>query len=355
MIKILCLEDKRIDAVGFWRVYRPFQVMRRLYPGIFDIEYKKEGLTFADIATYDVIFMTRPEKPEHIDFIKNAKLDGMGTVFICDADDDYFDLPVSHSMSAGFNASHKKRLKTTAAAWQLADAMWFSTDYLTNKYGKGLNRAQTMVNAVLPESLPNDPAPDRGHVMWRGHSIQNHDLMIEGVKTFDKIHKAANYFAWIGYMPPLPGWEKAVHLPETKEAQAQLYNAKKVLGETPSVLYPAIPNPADFMRMLHHDKFNVVWKPLISHGFNEAKSNIALIEATITGGYCLTNFAGRPMWENASSKYLPYDQGVALWESAKEQIKKEYNLYDTAHARAAVIFGLLGYSVPQKQIANAAS
>lgn len=354
-IKILALENKLIDAVGYWRVFQPFQAMRAMYPGVFEIEYKKEMLTYADIASFDIIFMTRPEKQEHIDFVKNFKLHSFGGKVIVDCDDDYFNLPISHSMAAGFQKSQQSRLKVTEQAFGLADCVWFSTDFLTNKYGPHLKAAYTMPNAIVPDMLPATPAPDRKRVAWRGHSIQNHDLMIEGVKSFDAIYKACNYFAWIGYMPPFEICSKyGVHLPAGKEASSKLYDAKKALGTAPVVLYPSVPNPADYMRMLAMEQFNVVWKPLIDHDFNRAKSNIAYIEATIGGGYCLTNFAGSEQWEYASDKWLDHDAACDLWAKAKQDITTNYNLWNVAQARANSIFKLLGLTVPTNTFADAA-
>lgn len=347
-IKILCLEDKRIDAVGYWRVYQPFQVMRKLYPGVFDIEYRKEGLTYADIANFDIIFMTRPEKPDHIEFIKNAKLHGMGTKFICDCDDDYFDLPTAHAMTAGFNKDRRKRLEVTQSIWSLADVMWFSTDYLTNKYGPKVRKAMTIPNAVLPEILPDEPAPDQGRIVWRGHSIQAHDLMLQGKKQYQQLLDFFEYFAWVGYFPPFPGWEKVIQFPEgNKQARAELYGAKNKFGETPVVLYPPVANTADYMLMLQVDKFNAVWKPLLDHGFNYAKSNIAWIEATVGGGYCITNFAGKNQWEFASAEPLPYSEACDLWAKSKAEIKANYNLISTANMRAQSIFEVLGVNIKQ--------
>lgn len=354
-IKILALESEMIDAVGYWRVYQPFQAMRALFPGVFDVTYKREKLTYADIASHDIVFMTRPDDAKMIEFLQNFKLHSVGGKVIIDCDDDYFNLPISHSMSAGFQKSHQSRLKVTEQAWNIADCVWFSTDFLTNKYGPKLRQAHTMPNAVFPDLLPDAPAPDRRRIAWRGHSIQNHDLMIEGQKTFGQIYDKCNYFAWIGYMPPLDLCSRyGVHYPMNREGREKLFEAKTKIGKAPIVLYPTIPNPADYIRQLSIEKFNVVWKPLIDHDFNRAKSNIAYIEATISGGYCLTNFAGSEQWENASDKWLSYDDACELWAKAKADILDNYNLWNTARMRAATIFNLLGLQVPTKQAADVA-
>jgi hypothetical protein len=86
---------------------------------------------------------------------------------------------------------------------------------------------------------------------------------------------------------------------------------------------------------------NAIWKPLTDCAFNDHKSNINLLVATIGGGYCITNYAGRPGWEFASSEVLPYPEACELWRAAKDDIIKRYNLADTARMRAESIFRLV--------------
>jgi hypothetical protein len=75
--------------------------------------------------------------------------------------------------------------------------------------------------------------------------------------------------------------------------------------------------------------------------FNDAKSNIAWIEATVSGGICLTNYAGKTAWENAVSEMPTYDEAVVIWEKSKERILKDFNLIEGAKLRAASIERLL--------------
>ena len=96
------------------------------------------------------------------------------------------------------------------------------------------------------------------------------------------------------------------------------------------------------MAALRAFQFNAVWKPLANEPFNHAKSNIAWLEAVMSGGYCVTNFASRPGWEFAWPKMLKYDAACELWQASKEHAIKHYNIVNTAHQRAASIFRLLG-------------
>jgi hypothetical protein len=90
-----------------------------------------------------------------------------------------------------------------------------------------------------------------------------------------------------------------------------------------------------YFATLKKQPFNGVWKPLVDNQFNDAKSNIAWIEATMSGGVCVTNYAGKTSWEGAMLE-MPesYDHAVVRWELSCEYIKRDFNLETTARQRA---------------------
>jgi len=323
MIKILCIEPRQLTPVGYWRVFKPFEEMRRLFPGVFEIEYKSEKLDYADISGADVIFMTRPHKMESFEWIREAKMT-KGILFVMDMDDDLLDMPREHPLFADF----KKRRKIIENHMKIADFLWYSTEYLMKKYGKGIH----VPNAVDVSLLPEKPAPDHKKIMWRGSSIQMHDLL-HGKRQFDEIQEQFNHIGMIGFLPPFFHYERRVmdletHIQESPKGQY-------------IVNYPIIDNTSAYLKQLQIDQWNYVWKPLMDHGFNEAKSNIAWIEATTSGGVCLTNFAGRVQWEYATAEILPYAEACELWAKSCEVIRKDYNLSVMAQRRAVSIIKAL--------------
>jgi len=324
MIKILCIEQRQLTPVGYWRVYKPFEAMNRLFPGVFQIEYKSEKLDYADISGADVIFMTRAHKMETFEWIREAKMT-KGILFIMDLDDDLLDLPTEHPLFQDM----KKRRKVIENHMKIADLLWYSTEYLMKKYGKGIY----VPNSIDVSMLPEKPAPDRLKIMWRGSSIQMHDLL-HGKQQFNEIQDHFSHIGMIGFLPPFFHYERRVmdletHIQENPKGQY-------------IVNYPIIDNTSAYLKQLQIDQWNYVWKPLMDHGFNEAKSNIAMIEAAISGGVCLTNFAGRPQWENATAEILPYDAACELWAKACDDIRKNYNINQAAALRAQSIIYKLG-------------
>jgi hypothetical protein len=328
MIKILCIEPRQLTPVGYWRVFKPFEEMRRLFPGVFEIEYKSEKLDYADISGADVIFMTRPHKMESFEWIREAKMT-KGIVFVMDMDDDLLDMPREHPLFADF----KKRRKIIENHMKIADFLWYSTEYLMKKYGKGIH----VPNAVDVSLLPEKPAPDHKKIMWRGSSIQMHDLL-HGASEFDKIQSHATHFGFIGFLPP---FYSPFKLP-VYDLQESLEHP---IGNPPDgariVNYPIIDNTSAYLKQLQIDQWNYVWKPLMDHGFNEAKSNIAWIEATISGGVCLTNFSGRPQWEYTTADILSYDGACELWADSRQVIRNDYDLSVMAQRRAVSIIQAL--------------
>ena len=96
-----------------------------------------------------------------------------------------------------------------------------------------------------------------------------------------------------------------------------------------------------YFAKVKHLQLNGVWKPLVPCLFNDAKSNIAWIEATVSGGVCLTNYAGKTAWENAVNYMPTYDEARQIWQMSKERVLKDFNLVDGASLRAASIEKLL--------------
>lgn len=324
-INVLVLEPPKVSNVGWWRLWRPLQVVRHMFPDVFSFTFKRKDLDYYDAFNYDIIITARPgsgptaaEQAAINDFVAMAKKTS-GAVFIVDMDDNILDVPKGHQLHTEY--AKKDRRKAAEECLALADAFWFSTPlFLETISQKGV----VMPNAIFPEEMPKEPSKDNGIAAWRGHLIQVHDLMTEGLKVWPDIRDKAAHWFWMGYYPPLDHGENSQEL-------------------------PYVADPAAYMELLRKTPLNVLWKPMIDCNFNRHKSSIAMIEATMAGGYCLTNFAGLPEWESASDKWLPYKDGVKLWEQARENIIDNYNLIKTAQMRAQHMASLVPHLVGQTQ------
>lgn len=333
MIKVLCIEARQLTPVGYWRVFKPFETINRLFPGVFQFDFKSKDLDYADISGADVVFMTRPHKAETFEWIREAK-QTKGIPFILDMDDDLLDVPREHPLFPDL----KKRRKILENHMKIADLLWYSTDFLLKKYGKGVH----IPNAIDTALLPVEPAPDAKRVMWRGNSIQMHDLWGAGMQMFDEIQDYANQFGFIGFLPPFFDYANPIH--EHDGGPIMSYDPIATKGRTSCTVirYPVIDNTSMYLQQLKFDRWNYIWKPLIDHDFNRAKSNISMMDAAISGGVCLTNFAGQPQWENATGKILPYDAACDLWAKSCADIRLNYDITTAANIRASWLIKLAG-------------
>lgn len=318
MINILVIEAPILNAVTWWRFFRPFEVMRRLYPGRFNITFKRK-LETPDLFFNDVFILSRPHDGDLIDFVARAR--DHGKPVIVDIDDDTINLPNFHPLKA----SYDKRRQISLELFSLADRIWASTRqllYVTD----ALNRGDVIPNAILPSDLPDEPAPDRGRWAWRGKEVQMHDLVTVGAEQYEKIKTRAASWTFMGILPPFHH-----------------------VGEVHLVDYER--DVETYFRLLTRARFNGIWKPLMPCLFNDSKSNIAWLESLLTGGVCLTNYAGKEGWEYATAEWPEsYDHAVDLWQKGGAHALKHYNLNDTTRQRAKSIFNLLETSEVERDV-----
>jgi len=308
MINILIIDEK-VNPVTWWRFLRPLSEMQKQFPGRYNIKMVRQ-INEVDLYWVDIVILSRPNDPETLNFARRVKDIGRSKIII-DIDDAITNLQPYHDQYA----YHSKRTQLAYQIFDLVDYFWVSTEQLMydcDCFGRG----EIMPNAVLPEELPDEPSLDRGFWMWRGKGMQAPDVYFEGVDTYEKIkHDVKQWLFW-GMLPNI----------------AHLDNIRL---EEYEVSIPA------YFAKVKDLKLNGVWKPLVPCKFNDAKSNIAWIEATCSGGVCLTNYAGKTAWENAVN-YLPtYDEARQIWQMSKERVLKDFNLVQGSKMRAASIDKLL--------------
>lgn len=313
MIKILILEDRRLTNVAYWRLYRPFIVMQGLYPGAFSLRYMRENITYADIVESDIVIARRPSYSDGDVLLKILKkATQLGRPVIFDEDDAVMLCPRSHELYSIY--AQRQVREQYVEVLKCASAFWFSTPAFLQSIPS--NSGHVIPNAILPGDLPDEPAPDMGIIGWQGKSIQVHDLILAGWDWYEENKTKASRWLFFGWEPPLRHGDNTTVIPYMDDVDA-------------------------YMASFAQNKLNAMWKPLIDCPFNDHKSNINYLGATMAGGYTITNYAGRPGWENASAEILPYHEACDLWARAKEDILKNYNLLDTARMRAESIFSLL--------------
>lgn len=331
MIKIFVIEPTHLTNTGYWRLYRPLRVMQKLFPGTFSIEYIYEKFTYAQLATADVIITRRPSgsgADMWLKFLQKAKTLDIPIIF--DEDDAVMMCPEGHELAKIFERPEVR--KSYQEALQTASMFWFSTPAFVETIPPLLTAdgamAAVIPNAILPEDLPDAPAPDLGIIAWQGKSIQVHDTIEAGWDWYNLNKHKAGAWLFFGWRPPLQHLDNTQTIDYIDDVDVYVSSFKK-------------------------NGINAMWKPLIDCPFNDHKSNLNWLTATMGGGYCITNYAGKPGWELASPEILPYDQACELWAKSKAEILENYNLLKTAEMRAQTIFSLVPHFVQRAQPAEA--
>lgn len=309
MIKCLVIDQPGVNAVSWWRFFRPFAEMKRQHPGRFDFSFKR-NLEPPDLFGSDVVILSRPNDQKTLDYVKRAKDIGLSKI-IYDLDDAITNLPFYHDQFV----YHRNRTNIAHQLFELSDLFWVSTDALRYEVGD-LNRAMVVPNAVYEWDLPHEASPDRGLWMWRGKGMQKEDVYQAGVEVYEQIKAKPRRWVFWGCLPNIGHLDNVIV--EEYDTDTQSYFAK-----------------------LKNARFNGVWKPLVECHFNDCKSNISWIEATMSGGVCLTNYAGKLAWENAVSEFPTYDEAVEVWSKSRDRIVQDFNLVNTARQRAESIEALL--------------
>lgn len=313
MINILIIERPVANGVTWWRFLRPIAEMQKQFPGKFNVKTTRT-IDATDLHYTDIFILSRPNDEETLKIVKRIRDLGRSKI-ILDIDDAITNLPINHDQAA----YHRSRVPIAREIFSLTDYFWVSTEQLLFECDCHAN-GEVVPNAIYAWDLPNEPAPDRGLWMWRGKGMQNLDVLTAGIETYEKIKELPKHWIFWGVLPLL-NHANNVELMEYED-DVQSYFAK-----------------------LKSVRLNGVWKPLAEHQFNDAKSNIAWIEATMSGGVCLTNYAGKPAWENAVSEFPTYEEAREIWAASKERIIQDFNLENTARQRAESIDRLMSKAI----------
>lgn len=296
-LRILIVEPSGLNGVNWWRTHTPFAQLLRNYPGFYQVQRYDKRVTNEDLMYADLVYLSRPCTKTDVKVIQRAK--EFGCHVLLDFDDDILNLPIGHTLLMDF-AEFAPDIRECMA---LADWIWTSTE--TIRYvADALPRSQVIKNAVLPSQIEKATfSPWTRTAAWRGTHAQFHDLYDQRQFFRDNHHKADQWL-WLGYIPPFD------------EIQQTVFQGQRWTQDT-----------AGYIMGLHKLKCNWLWKPMKPCQFNDAKSNIAWIEATISGAICVTNYAGKPQWELATDEMIE-DERLAceLWSDSKAFILREHNL-----------------------------
>lgn len=308
-IKILILnEPENLNGVTWWRMYRPMQMLEEMYRDQVELIWNRGTILPIDIQRAHVAIAWRPSTPAQLGVI--AHMHNVGLKIIVDHDDDILNVPTgSPSFGAYCDAG-----PTIKHILSLSDLVWTSTEQI--KESLGHKNTSVIPNAILPEDIPASPNPITKTILWRGDFNQYEDVYAS-MDVYYRIARKCERFIWAGYMPT---WEH----PDNAE-----FFRWSSLG--------------NYFQAIQAIKPNFIWKPMRKKlPFNLGKSNIAKLEALVSGGVALTNFFDLPTWEHSFREITWKQEDVhGAWESCRDQVLREFNLESWTHERYKLIYSLL--------------
>lgn len=318
-IRVLVLnEPEPMNGVTWWRMYRPLALLAQQFPDL-SIRYNRGQILPADLLNTDVALAFRPCNLAQVAVLQAAK--DAGCRIVLDYDDDLINIPTEHGAYAGLHDAPRH----VKAAIDLADVVWCSTHALKNVLsGKKPNpntQFVVMPNAILETDLPATANRIGRVAAWRGSVLGFYDMW-RCEKRFEEIRNASTQFHWIGYRPPF--------IVSPKVGTTELFHHWDNRVTT------------HFQR-LKSLQINVLWKPLHRVEFNNSKSNIAWIEATVAGGVCLTDTwrqKEQPQWAFCLSE-MTYQEDFLreVWRKSALNIRENYLLPNINNLRYTALAG----------------
>lgn len=327
-VKVFVLNpNEGLNGVTYWRLYQPFDFLQAAHGDEIDITYNRGELQVQDFLQHDVYFFLRPYMPMHLHMIQELKryrrhFGGLCPI-IMDFDDDNKSLPHYHLNYRDEGLGYQY----TKECLQYADAVWTSTLPILESYQPDAHPETEF--SVIPNSVsaydmfmqarfnPIEDKKKSAGVMWWGGSAGHHHDLYAWESQYYKLAERASKFYFTGYLPPFKHGDNLQYIPH---------------------ILPTL----QYFEAVKQARPNYIWKPLQNNKFNDAKSNIQYLTATLAGALCLTNYAGRPGWEYAVKDLVrDNDEAHRLWKEAKDDIQRRYNLTDATKQRYDSIMRLV--------------
>lgn len=322
-MNILIVTPQPVDTTSWYRAWGVFPELVKLGKKLgVDINlFSDKGKQFAwnDINQMDLIYMHRPYTLAHLKFAVYCK--DMNKKIWMDYDDDLTSIPEWMPFYETF--MNQDTLNVVWKLISLADVLTVSTKAL----GERLRKESYVVvpNAYNDYLLsPDCKYSESNTVMWRGSDTHFMDLFSFTPQIREQYESFKEQWVWtyFGYNP----WflPKHHHIP--------------------------VMDPVMYYKKIRELAPNVMFVPLVNNGFNQCKSNINWIEATMAGAVCLV-----PKWESwdtpGSYKYTDaesFNQGLyfllsddyekkAAWEESMNYIVDNLLLSSVNNSRLNIL------------------
>lgn len=298
-MRVLLVTDRFDDGIAFYRSIGPWNDLQKDWDDIIVTRIlSKDYFGWELMTAHDLVFISNPRMSKHLDIIRGAK--NYGIKVWADYDDCYLDIPEENQSFNILTAGHVDHY--TKECLMYSDVVTVTTNYLRDVFLPYNSNIKVIPNAFPLEYLKDVSLGEirQGHhnfISWRGSNSHIVNL-IEYVDEIKEI--STKNPEWVfKFCGMKPNFFRGVNY--THHDFMQLYDS--------------------FYRLKNFSsKIHIV--TLYERPFNLSKSNIAWIEATISGSVVLA-----PDWEEWKK---PGIVNYASKEDFKEKLQKlisgEYNL-----------------------------
>jgi hypothetical protein len=307
MVKILIISPNTESASDFYRCL-PFSYIVGVDIDIIRQNKGDSYLGWSKLSKYDIIYLSRPYLPSHLNTIHNA-LTLNKKVWV-----DYDDLLTNVSAHNPAFSEYKDAAKTIEKIVSLASIVTVTTPELKNQWQEINKKVHVIPNAFNEHVMRFHPYSKENKIIWRGSPTHCMDLYIEAdaLKQFD--------ITYIGYYPFFIPDEKITHI----EFSTSLMT---------------------YMHLLSHGLGQTFIFPLEDTLFNKCKSNIGWLEATSAGAATIglwdipavINYKKEGLAKTISDTINNYDFRMMKYEESVALINEKYMLNTINKLRVDII------------------
>lgn len=268
------------DATSLYRGMGPLSHLKRKH-GEFDI-MQVQHHSWATMAFADAVFLQRPTTKQHRGLAELARLSNKP--LWVDYDDLIFQLPDSNPSAEYFSKPDVQR--NVAEMIAMAQVVTVSTRLIAEQFDPLRKKAGREPCRVIQNGLNRQMFPRHAEqgmsrnpvVLWRGSATHDADVasQVHGIRRLVE-QNPTFVFTFIGS----PGWM-----------------LKDMLRGKKNVEYGKPMDPMEYFEAIRVLRPTLMLVPLQNNPFNQAKSNIAWIEATYAGAVTLT--PSMPEWQDIS-------------------------------------------------------
>jgi len=270
-------DDPNKIGCGFYRVLWPSYWLARLFRDRMSVIFTDALFDF-DVPMRDIFFFSRQVKPDVVDFVMKMKQETNGSKFVVVDFDDHLNAIPPHIPSAyKYYSEHKEHLHRML---RLADLLVFTHDNLARQLitTTGIRKPYILLpNAVdtrMQQPHPSDT--DIIRIGWFGSFTHKYDLaMIRGV--LEEVFKAVKDRVSIELITFGPAKQLiAEHLLRTDNPPFRWVHLDWL-------------SPIDYLNRIVNLGIHIGLAPLEDTPFNRCKSNLKLLEYTLSGAVFLAS------------------------------------------------------------------